>query len=213
MVNLARQPDARSRTAFTLIELLLVIAIIAVLIGLFLPAVQKVREAANRMKCTSNLKNIGLAAHHFENTRGFFPPSWIQGPVPQLGLPSGVNHGFWPFLLPYLEQEALHSRYRWDLDGRHGGNQPTVNTHLKILQCPSAQPDRVGRFGTAPYENNTGACTDYAALRGVHRRLVETGLVDDVGNLAGALPDHDLARQISFLDGLSNTLMVGESAG
>jgi prepilin-type N-terminal cleavage/methylation domain-containing protein/prepilin-type processing-associated H-X9-DG protein len=207
------RPTEYGQHAFTLIELLVVIAIIGVLIGLLLPAVQKVREAANRMKCASNLHNIALAVHHFENTRGYFPPSWIEGPYPPLGLPSGVNHGFWPFLLPYLEQEALYSRYRWDLDGRDDGNQPTVNTHLKILQCPSAQPDRIGRFGTVPYENNTGACTDYAAYRGVHPLLVATGLVDNVGNLAGALPDHDLPRQSSFLDGLSNTLMVGESAG
>src|SRR5262249_41689475 len=114
------------RSAYTLIELLVVIAIIAVLFGLLLPAVQKVRECANR------LKQIGLACHQHHDAYGVFPPAWVYAPftVPQGNvLQNGA--GTFPFLLPFLEQEALGRQYRWDKRAQGPENQPVATVQLK----------------------------------------------------------------------------------
>src|SRR5438105_14080175 len=98
----------RRRSAFTLIELLVVIAIIAVLVGLLLPAVQKVREAANRMKCQNNLHQIGVGLHHYHDVYGRFP--YGKGPDYTTSRPGSAGYARWSvlaLLLPYFEQEKL----------------------------------------------------------------------------------------------------------
>jgi prepilin-type N-terminal cleavage/methylation domain-containing protein/prepilin-type processing-associated H-X9-DG protein len=205
------------RSAFTLVELLVVIAIIAVLLGLLLPAVQKVREAANRMKCSSNLKNIGLAAHQHHDTYGVFPPGRVDAPftVPQGQIIQG-GHGTFPFLLPYLEQEALARKYRWDKRAQGPENQPVAATQLKVLQCPSAAPDRWVTAVEDPLNysyGGKGACSDYGGVREIDTRLVDLGLVDRADKYEGVLTRGYLTRLADITDGASQTLLVTECAG
>ena len=205
------------RTAFTLVELLVVIAIIAVLIALLLPAVQMAREAARRMACSNKLKQIGLAFYQHHDTYGKFPPGWAQSPfnVPQGNIIQG-GHGSFPFLLPYLEQEALANIYRWDTRCQGPENQPVATTQLKIVQCPSAEP---GRWVTAVEDprnydyGGKGACGDYGGVWEIDTRLVELGLVDRPANYDGILTENYLTRLAEITDGASQTILVTECAG
>jgi prepilin-type N-terminal cleavage/methylation domain-containing protein/prepilin-type processing-associated H-X9-DG protein len=208
-------PSGRSRRAFTLIELLVVMAIIAVLIGLLLPAVQKVREAARSLSCKNNLKQIGLALHHFQNTERYLPPAAIRGPFPPLRIPANVEHSGWTMLLPYLEQEALARPYDMQKTWTHPENQAVVRTQVRVLQCPSAEPNRVVKGGPG-FESYGGqaACADYAATSNVDVKLQQSGLVDWVPSYRGALCQNFVSRIMDLpTDGLSNTIMISENAG
>src|SRR2546422_7413383 len=102
----------RVRPGFTLIELLVVVAIIAVLVGLLLPAVQRVREAANRLKCANNLKQIGLACHAYHDGQGSFPPGYAAFPNRDL-MVTTPGWGWAAYLLPYIEQTNLYQNIQF----------------------------------------------------------------------------------------------------
>ncbi|MGL4550533.1 MAG: DUF1559 domain-containing protein [Gemmataceae bacterium] len=211
-------PRAR-RIGFTLIELLVVIAIIAILIGLLLPAVQKVREAAARMQCSNNLKQMGLALHNFHDATGTFPPSRAAD-----------NFGTWAvFLLPYIEQDNVYRQwnggkmryYAVPADGR----QP-----IKTYFCPSRRAPMLSTGGDGPrsgptYPFTPGGCSDYAAVEGngfndngpnANGAFIWHGDDASVLNLPFGDPNAQLSRvrssvnMASLTDGTSNTLMIGE---
>src|SRR5260370_14592072 len=130
----------RRRGGFTLIELLVVIAIIAILIALLLPAVQKVREAAARVSCTNNLKQIGLALHSYHDTNGYFPPGYLDGNTDPNSTPDndvGPGWGWAPFLLPYLEQGNVYNQINFKVGVGVGSTTAISQLPLKIFQCPS----------------------------------------------------------------------------
>src|SRR6266498_2650874 len=145
-----------SRGGFTLIELLVVIAIIAVLIGLLLPAVQKVREAAARLQCKNNLKQIGLAFHNYHAALGYFPPGFTSGSAGVDGEGTGPGWGWGAHLLPYLELDNLYRQIDFKKDIRDPANAFARVQSLKGFLCPSDAPP--GPTFTAVDEAGTPLC-------------------------------------------------------
>ncbi|HMF15330.1 MAG TPA: DUF1559 domain-containing protein [Gemmataceae bacterium] len=217
-----------SRRGFTIIDLLVAIAIIGILMALLLPAVQAARAAARRMACKNNLKQLGLAAHTYLDTHGTFPPGAV-GPIGP-SFPTYLqlkHHGLGTYLLPYLEQPALAGQYRWDDSWFDPPNQPVVNMPLNIWQCPSAPANRI-QDGSLPTVTppagvsfkGTAACGDYAGMGGVDAGLVLAGVIappggqrDELGHYEGVFPINNSRGMRHIRDGASNTILIAECAG
>jgi prepilin-type N-terminal cleavage/methylation domain-containing protein/prepilin-type processing-associated H-X9-DG protein len=199
------------RRAFTLIELLVVIAIIGILVGLLLPGVQKVREAANRAKCASNLKQIALAAHNYNSQNGSFPPG-----VQQYMAPPPIAYrtvSLFVFLLPHLEMDSLYRQ--WDMNApinnTNGGTSARTATVLPILVCPS---DYIPKnpilnsngwyYGLTSYGGNGGSRAydpTYATV---------DGMFSTTGSASQPAPNQMPVTVEQVTDGLSNTFLFGE---
>jgi prepilin-type N-terminal cleavage/methylation domain-containing protein/prepilin-type processing-associated H-X9-DG protein len=205
----------RRRGAFTLIELLVVIAIIGILIGLLLPAVQKVRAAAARIKCQNNLKQLGLALHNYESALGYMPPAFIGDPKPPFtALPAYFFS--WSVLAqlnPYLEQtniynamnlnEPIYMPPKFDISA---DNQFAVSQNVRLFLCPSDTKESLGGgYGVA----NLGP-TNYAVCigSGTTKGGAPFGSPWDADGMFRAKMR---LRMDDVTDGLSNTAAMSES--
>ncbi|MFG0261759.1 MAG: DUF1559 domain-containing protein [Novipirellula sp. JB048] len=216
-----------SQRGFTLVELLVVIAIIGVLVGLLLPAVQAAREAARRMQCTNNLKQLALAVHNYADTYRVFPPK-KAGP----GTNNNVGSG-WMRLMPFYEQQTLYDTIReggsfggidyppfgpcpWGgVDNRHGAGYTPYQTSIAALMCPSDGPvssKSDGDYGRNSYCFSVGDTID----SGYSGYGPFGGCVGGMGNnhctnTRGVFANYDAKLTFaSIIDGTSNTVMLSE---
>jgi prepilin-type N-terminal cleavage/methylation domain-containing protein/prepilin-type processing-associated H-X9-DG protein len=212
------------RRGFTLIELLVVIAIIAILIGLLLPAVQKVREAAARLGCTNNLKQIGLALHSYHDSQSLFPPGYVDGNTNPASTPDndvGPGWGWASFLLPYIEQGNVFNQINFSQGVGLGSNTPVCQLPLKIFQCPS---DPYQQNFTVWPTNVVVAHSNYVGCNGWEECFYNAGGAAQGGGsdgLSGGLGQsgnglfyrNSKNSMANVTDGLSNTIFVGERSG
>jgi prepilin-type N-terminal cleavage/methylation domain-containing protein/prepilin-type processing-associated H-X9-DG protein len=201
-----------TRRGFTLIELLVVIAIIGVLIALLLPAVQSAREAARRVQCMNNLKQVGLALHGYHDASGSFPPSLAAWST-------GSYFAAFTAMLPHLEQGPLFAAYNASLQNIAPENTTVTSTRINVYLCPSmsmpiTRPDPSFKDYLAPasYALNTGS--RYAwCWYGTDRYGMPDGLfvpTEAYSTMGQPIQRLSPVRMSDVPDGLSNTMAVGE---
>lgn len=201
------------RRGFTLIELLVVIAIIGVLIGLLLPAVQAAREAARRLHCVNNLKQMGLALHNYHDALGAFPMSYAaRGPLVDGATDTAPGWAWSTMILPQLEQSQLFNAVNFVLAVEAPDNTTVIGVALKTYVCPS--DITTGPFGVTNASGTvlaTMSPSSYAACIGNDLTDSSTGLnTDGLGN--GVMFRNSAIRIANISDGTSQTIMVGERA-
>ena len=207
---------------FTLVELLVVIAIIGILIGMLLPAVQSVREAARRVNCMNNMRQLGLALHNYESGHMAFPPSRLA-PDDQV-IPSGSTNNagaesafqsWTTLILPYLEQGNLANQFDFSqpwFDRANSNNGAVISTRVDIFTCPSsASSDPFD-----PFHCVGAAAGDYGSINEVKKKVYSQVLMTPVPGTnarAGLLAKFKKNPISAATDGTSNTLFVAECAG
>lgn len=207
---------SRTRAAFTLIELLVVIAIIAILIGLLLPAVQKVREAALRLKCANHLKQIGLATHNLHDTYRVLPPLAAASSQTELiregPYAKAIGYTVFNWLLPHIEENNLFTRSNRDVRTPIPGTPGAGTVYavsIRTYRCP-AEPQPVGPYGDGMGSTTNGR-QDLWAISNYAANYLVFG--------SPSAPSTDLRREGastipgSFPDGLSNSIVYTERYG
>jgi len=216
LFNVFRTGSRRRRPAFTLVELLVVIAIIGILIALLLPAVQSAREAARRMQCTNNLKQLGLALHNYHDSFKCFPPGYVFHAEGKSGNGGGnsCQWGWNVFLFPYMEQKPLQDALRpndWRLQeflqgsNWNNGGRELAQTSIETLVCPSANNPLLNteRKITGGGGQRTCATSNYVGNRGLRNSV----RADDGG---GVLFGNSEVKFADITDGTSNVIGAGE---
>lgn len=200
----------RGRSGFTLVELLVVVAIIGVLVALLLPAVQSAREAARRSQCVSNLRQLAIAAHNFHAARKEFPPGLNQFEVS--AAPRFRGTSLFTYLLPYVEEDQLAEQWNYDLPMENTKSGPSARsaTVVAVFVCPSDKIeqnpiDAAGRwYGLTSYGGNGGARSiqpDFATIDGVFHTTGPASLPQ---------PNQRPVSMKMITDGASRTLLFGE---
>lgn len=202
--------DHRSRRGFSLVELLVVISIVAVLIGLLLPAVQSARETARRIRCANNLKQIALAMHSHADTRGRLPVGALTPRGQYLGRRSGPgdwydDHGWYSHMGPYIEQQAWHDGIRFDVSFSHPLNDAARRHLIALYACPT----------DGGLKRNEWDSPVWARVRGnyvVNFGNTNYGQTTKGGVGFGGAPFgyRQGVRLAEITDGLSKTLMLAE---
>lgn len=207
VMNSVRQHTGRRVAAFTLVELLVVIAIIGILVALLLPAVQAAREAARRMHCTNNLKQLGLAMHNYHGTFQCFPPGFMA--VDHRGNVAG-GWAWGVFLMPFIEQSPLKdtlcaTKYTLSQVISDPDLLPMLQTDLAVFNCPSSPMEPLRQFHGEGQE--MVATANYTGCRGFFDYGGATHLSKENNGLLFGMSS---VRIAAITDGTSNTIAIGE---
>jgi prepilin-type N-terminal cleavage/methylation domain-containing protein/prepilin-type processing-associated H-X9-DG protein len=213
--------DSSRRSGFTLIELLVVIAIIAILIGLLLPAVQKVREAAARVQCQNNLKQLCLGLQGYLDNYKRFPPAYKASKPPLFGNPL-PGWGWGSYVLPFIEQEPLYKTLQVDMVPFGGGANPALptpdqQTKLMIFRCPSDNGPDLNpirrNFAMSNYRAVMGTISKTDPSYGKYYENQDFGKYPPgIGTTGrgGVMFENSKIKITDIKDGTSNTVIIGE---